>query len=93
MTAPDGRRWLGRVLDPIAATALKVALGVTDLAESLGSPADVERRILDGAELRLSGGLFLRRVRYMDRIRIEVVNGMQERSALKLLGCVLEIAA
>lgn len=93
VTAPDGRRWLGRVLDATAAAALKVALGLTDLGESLGAPADIERRILDGEEMRLSGGLFLRRVRYMDRARIEVVNGMQERSALKLLGCILEVAA
>ena len=93
VTAPDGRRWLGRVLDATAAAALKVALGLRGLGESLGAPADIERRILDGEEMRLSGGLFLRRVRYMERLRIEVVNGMQERSALKLLGCILEVAA
>lgn len=44
------------------------------------------------AELRLAGGLFLRKVRYMDRPRIEVVNGAQERSALRLMGCLIEVA-
>ena len=92
VTAPDGRRWLGRVLDGDGAAKLKVALGLTDLVTSLGAPADVERRVLAGAELRLAGGLFLRKVRYMDRQRIEVVNGVQERSALKLMGCVIEVA-
>ena len=92
VTAPDGRRWLGRVLDADGAAKLKVALGLTDLATSLGGANEVERRVLDGAELRLSSGLFLRRVRYMDRWRIEVVNGLQERSALRLMGCIIEVA-
>lgn len=92
VTAPDGRRWLGRVLDSDGAAKLKVALGLTSLSESLGDAADVERRVLAGAEMRLSGGMFLRKVRYMDRARIEVVNGIQERSALRLMGCVIEVA-
>ena len=92
VTAPDGRRWLGRVLDSDAAAKLKVALGLTDLATALGAPADIEQRLLAGAELRLAGGLFLRKVRYMDRPRIEVVNGIHERPALRLMGCVIEVA-
>ena len=81
-----------RKLDSDAAAKLKVALGLTDLATSLGAPADIEQRVLAGAELRLAGGLFLRKVRYMDRPRIEVVNGIHERSALRLMGCVIEVA-
>lgn len=92
VTAPDGRRWLGRVLDSDSALKLKVALGLTDLALALGAPADIGQRLLASAELRLAGGLLLRKVRYMDRPRIEVVNGIQERSALRLMGCVIEMA-
>ena len=47
-------------------------------------------------ELSLHGDRFvavgLYPVRYMDRARIEVVNGIQERAALRLMGCVIEVA-
>ena len=37
--APDGRRWLGRVLDPGQVPQLKVALGLTDTASAFADGA------------------------------------------------------
>ncbi|MBI1200357.1 MAG: methylase [Phenylobacterium sp.] len=92
--APDGRRWLGRVLDPAQVAALKAALGVSSLAEAWADGQVVLRESLErGVQLGLAGGLWLRRARVMDRWRLEVVNGAGERAALVALGCFTEIIA
>jgi hypothetical protein len=92
--APDGRRWLGRVLDPAQTAALKAALGVTSLAEAWADGALVMRETLErGVQLGLAGGLWLRRARVMDRWRLEVVGGAPDRAALVALGCFTEIIA
>ena len=94
LKAPDGRRWLGRRIEEDAVPALKVALGVSDLAAALGDGARLERLVLqDGAEVALRDGLWLRRVRVMDRPRLEVVGGGAHRAALTQLGCFVEIIA
>jgi predicted RNA methylase len=90
--APDGRRWLGRVLDPAHVPGLKVALGLTDLAQAVGDGETARRMLLDeGASLCLSGGLWLRRARVMDRWRIEVVGAAAQRQAFVLVGAFVEI--
>jgi hypothetical protein len=92
--APDGRRWLGRVLDPAQVASLKSALGLTSLAEAWRDGALVLSETLErGVQLRLAGGLWLRRARVMDRWRLEVVGGAGDRDALVALGCFTEIIA
>jgi hypothetical protein len=50
------------------------------------------RMILDeGVSLALTGGLWLRRARVMNRWRIEVVGGAAHRPVLGELGCFIEI--
>lgn len=92
--APDGRRWLGRVLDASQVAALKAALGLTSLAEAWADGAVVLREVLDrGVQLGLEGGFWLRRARVMDRRRVEIVGGAADRDALVALGCFTEIIA
>ena len=92
LKAPDGRRWLGRTLDPLELPKLKVDLGLTDVATITSDGAEVMKMIMqDGAELELSGGFWLRRVRVMDLYRIEVVNGRTRLQEFKLLGGFVEI--
>ena len=68
LKAPDGRRWLGRLLDPGQVPALKVALGLSDVASAYGDPDQVASLVLEeGAALCLTGGLWLRRAKVMDR--------------------------
>ena len=94
LKAPDGRRWLGRLIDPGQVPALKVALGLSDVANAYGDPHQVSRLILeDGAALCLAGGLWLRRAKVMDRMRIEVVGAASQRSSFAALGCFTEIIA
>ena len=90
--APDGRRWLGRVLDATAVTNLKTALGLTDLAQAIASPGAAEPMILrDGASIALAHGLWLRRAKVMDAWRIEIVGAAAWRSAFHAIGCNTEI--
>ncbi len=94
LKAPDGQRWLGRVLEPVDAAKLKVALGLSDTAAALGGAGDVARMVLkDGVSLSLAGGYWLRRARVMDRWRIEIVNAGRDRESFTLLGCFVEIIA
>ncbi|WP_309630346.1 bifunctional class I SAM-dependent methyltransferase/DEAD/DEAH box helicase [Brevundimonas sp.] len=92
--APDGRRWLGRVLDGVQARSLKAALGLTGVGEAWADGARTATTLLDRTvQLSLEGGLWLRRARVMDRWRIEVVGGRTDRDALVALGCFVEIIA
>ncbi|WP_293680764.1 strawberry notch family protein [uncultured Phenylobacterium sp.] len=94
LKAPNGRRWLGRLLDPGQVPALKVALGLSDVASAYGDPEQVSNLVLqDGAALGLSGGLWLRRAKVMDRQRLEVVGAASQRLAFQALGCFTEIIA
>jgi len=94
LKAPDGRRWLGRVLDPGQVPQLKVALGLTDTASAFGDGASTAPLVLrEGASLALADGLWLRRSKVMDRYRIEVVGAGSQRSAFTTLGCFVEIIA
>ena len=94
LKAPDGRRWLGRLLDPGQVPALKVALGLSDVASAYGDPAQVSALVLDeGSALCLAGGLWLRRAKVMDRYRLEVVGAAPHRSSFTALGCFTEIIA
>ena len=93
--APDGRRWLGRVLEPVDVARLKTALGLTDTATTVAAAAadgNAEAMILkQGAGIGLTGGCWLRRAKIMDAWRIEVVGGGAQRSAFQALGCFVEI--
>lgn len=92
--APDGRRWLGRVLDEVQAQSLKASLGLTDVGEAWSDGARTAATLLDrNVQLSLEGGLWLKRSRVMDRWRIEVVGGRTDRDALVALGCFVEIIA
>jgi hypothetical protein len=94
LKAPDGRRWLGRVLDPGQVPALKVALGLSDVAGAYGDPREVSTLVLqDGLAIALAGGLWLRRAKVMDRYRIEVVGAAPQRSTFTALGCFVEVIA
>ncbi len=91
---PDGRRWLGRVLDPLQVPPLKLALGLGDATQTIGEPLFALRSVLEeGASLALAGGLWLRRARVMDRWRIEVVGAATQRQAFVNLGCFVDIIA
>lgn len=92
--APDGRRWLGRVLDEVQASSLKAALGLTSLGDAWADGARTAAALLDrNVQLALAGGLWLKRARVMDRWRLEVVGGRMDRDALVALGCFVEIIA
>jgi hypothetical protein len=94
LKAPDGRRWLGRVLEPADAAKLKVALGVSDVAAAVGDGASAAQLVLQqNAQVALAGGFWLRRARVMDRFRLEVVGAAAQRSAFQALGCFVEIIA
>jgi predicted RNA methylase len=94
LKAPDGRRWLGRLLDPGQVPALKVALGLSDVASAYGDPDQVSVLVRqDGAAIALAGGLWLRRAKVMDRYRMEVVGAASQRSSFTALGCFVEIIA
>ncbi|MDQ8027590.1 MAG: strawberry notch family protein [Brevundimonas sp.] len=92
--APDGRRWLGRVLDDLQTAGLKAALGLGVLGDAWADGGRVVTAVLDrNVQLALSGGLWLKRSRVMDRWRLEVVGGRSDRDALVALGCFVEIIA
>ncbi len=93
--APDGRRWLGRVLDRVLAQGLKAGLGLTEVAAAFGEdPALTAAAVLErGLQLALAGGFWLRRARVMDRWRLELVGGASQREAFRALGCFVEIIA
>lgn len=92
--APDGRRWLGRVLDPVQAASLKTALGLTEVGDAWADGAQTAAMVLDrNVQLALSGGFWLKRSRVMDRWRLEIVGGRADRDALVALGCFVEIIA
>ena len=94
LKAPDGRRWLGRVLEAAQVTPLKIALGLTDVATAVRDQGAARRLVLeDGASIALSGGLWLRRAKVMDRPRLEVVGAGPQRSSFLALGCFVEIIA
>jgi hypothetical protein len=94
LKAPDGRRWLGRLLDPAQVTPLKIALGLTDTASAVGDGTSAAALILqEGAAVSLSGGFWLRRAKVMDRHRLEVVGAAAQRSSFISLGCFVEIIA
>ena len=94
LKAPDGRRWLGRVLDPGQVPQLKIALGLTDMATAFGDGAATAPLVLqEGASLTLAGGLWLRRAKVMDRYRLEVVGAAAQRASFVALGCFVEIIA
>ena len=92
--APDGRRWLGRVLDETQARTLKCALGIGSIGAAWSDGAGTAATLLDrNVQLALEGGLWLKRARVMDRWRIEVVGGRTDRDALVAAGCFVEIIA
>ena len=94
LKAPDGRRWLGRLLDPGQVAPLKIALGLTDVAEALGNGEVTAQLVLgQGSSVALAGGLWLRRAKVMDRQRLEVVGAASQRSVFCALGCFVEIIA
>jgi hypothetical protein len=92
LKAPDGRRWLGRVLDPADLAQLRIALGLGDTAAVVGDGEQAARLLLEeNLAISLACGLWLRRARVMDRWRIEVVGAGAQRAAFQALGCVVEI--
>ena len=94
LKAPDGRRWLGRVIEAAHIPQLKVALGLTTLSAALSDGDKTAQMVLsEGVSLSLTGGMWLRRARVMDRWRLELVGGVGHRSTLLPLGCFVEIIA
>lgn len=93
--APDGRRWLGRVLEESDAARLLVELGISSAAEATADPVHARQMLMaDGARLHLTGSRYLRRARVMDRRRIEFVGFLpSERAGLLAMGCFLEVIA
>ena len=94
LKAPDGRRWLGRVLEPSDAAKLKVGLGLSDVATAVGDGASAAQLVLqENTSIALAGGLWLRRAKVMDRFRLEIVGAAGQRSVFQALGCFVEIIA
>jgi hypothetical protein len=92
LKAPDGRRWLGRVLDPTDVTKLKIALGLSDTATAVGGGDNAANMILrENSAIALTGGFWLRRAKVMDRYRLEVVGAGSQRAMFQALGCFVEI--
>ena len=92
LKAPDGRRWLGRLIEAGQVPQLKMALGISDAASALGDAGQTADLILqEGASIALAGGLWLRRAKVMDRHRLEVVGAAAQRSTFAALGCFTEI--
>jgi hypothetical protein len=92
LKAPDGRRWLGRVLDSGQVPGLKIALGLTDTATAVGNGEAAAAMVLtENTSIALAGGLWLRRAKVMDRYRLEVVGAASQRSVFTVLGCFVEI--
>ncbi|WP_426010434.1 hypothetical protein [Caulobacter sp. DWR2-3-1b2] len=89
LKAPDGRRWLGRVLDPTDVTKLKIALGISDVATAVGSGDNAASMVLgENSSIALTGGFWLRRAKVMDRYRLEVVGAGSQRAMFQVLvGC------
>ena len=56
LKAPDGRRWLGRVLDPGQVPQLKIALGLTDTASAFGDGAAAAPLVLQEGAALVAGG-------------------------------------
>jgi hypothetical protein len=94
LKAPDGRRWLGRLIEAAQVPRLKVALGLNDAATAFGDARQTTDLVLqEGASIALAGGLWLRRAKVMDRYRLEVVGAASQRSTFAALGCFTEIIA
>jgi len=94
LKAPDGRRWLGRLLDPAQVPRLRLQLGLTTAAQLCADPTVVARMVLEeAAEVQLAENHWLRRSLVMGRIRLEIVGGGARRDALKALGAFVEIIA
>jgi hypothetical protein len=92
LKAPDGRRWLGRVLDATDVTRLKLALGLGDATQLPGDGAGLARLVLaDNSAIALANGFWIRRARVMDRYRLEVVGAASRRADFQALGCFVEI--
>ena len=92
LKGPDGRRWLGRLLDPSQVPGVKIALGLTDTASAVGDGVSAAAMVLgENTSIALSGGMWLRRVRVMDRYRLEVVGAAPQRATFVALGCFVEI--
>jgi predicted RNA methylase len=92
LKAPDGRRWLGRLIDAGQVPQLKMALGLSTAATALGDAGQTSDLVLQqGASVALAGGLWLRRAKVMDRYRLEVVGAAAQRSTFAALGCFVEI--
>ncbi|WP_029416619.1 strawberry notch-like NTP hydrolase domain-containing protein [Brevundimonas bacteroides] len=92
--SPDGRRWLGRVLDAVQAASLKTALGLSEVGDVWADGDRTAAAVLNrNAQLALAGGVWLKRSRVMDRWRLELVGGRTDRDALVALGCFVEIIA
>ena len=92
LKAPDGRRWLGRVLDVGQVSGLKIALGLTDTASAVGNGETAAEMVLtENTSIALAGGLWLRRAKVMDRYRLEIVGAASQRTVFTVLGCFVEI--
>jgi hypothetical protein len=92
LKAPDGRRWLGRLIEAAQVPQLKMALGISDAATAFGDAGKTADLVLQqGAEIALAGGLWLRRAKVMDRYRLEVVGAAPQRATFNNLGCFTEV--
>jgi hypothetical protein len=92
LKAPDGRRWLGRVLELSQVPQLRLQLGLSDVAQIAEDANALLALVLEqGADVQLAENLWLRRVVFMGRPRLEIVNGAAHRIALKALGAWVEI--
>jgi hypothetical protein len=92
LKAPDGRRWLGRVLELSQVPHLRLQLGLSDVAEIAADADALLKLILEGGyDVQLAENLWLRRVIFMGRPRLEVINGAPHRTALKLMGAWVEV--
>jgi hypothetical protein len=85
LCAPDGRRWLGRVIEAAEAVKLRHQLGVA--TPGALTAREVHAMVIDdGAAVQLLDGYWLRRRKVMDRWRLELDGAARSRSTFIPLG-------
>ncbi|PIB95299.1 bifunctional class I SAM-dependent methyltransferase/DEAD/DEAH box helicase [Caulobacter sp. X] len=88
--APDGRRWLGRVLDEVGAHQLRTKLGLA--VQGSVAPIDIRRCVMEQSmTVELAEGLFLVARRVMGQMRMEVDGASAQADVLRSLGVFFEL--
>lgn len=92
LKSPDGRRWLGRIIDEVGASNLRRALGLT--TQGHYAPIDVRRMVMEQSmAVELAENMFLTCRRVMGAPRMEIEADGVHNEVLKDLGVFFELIA